>query len=94
MTCSRLRRKRIAARLSLAPVALALGRTPGWLSLVERGHIRISSSTAFRIREVIARQHSLDKAIRAAFRFGDLKLTRARNRGLRASRHNRSRRLR
>ena len=54
-TAEKLRRERIAARVSQTELALTLRRSQMWVSCFERGRVRITPELEARVRSVIGR---------------------------------------
>jgi len=80
MDHKKLRQERIDADLSLAVVAITLGRTKQWLWKVECGQIDLDAGVGRKIREAIARLRSLQVGARESFKLSGLTLPAARNR--------------
>jgi len=54
-TAEKLRRERIAARVSQTELALTLRRSQMWISCLERGRVHITPELEARVRSVISR---------------------------------------
>jgi transcriptional regulator with XRE-family HTH domain len=80
MTGKEIRRKRVAAGLSLSQVAKPLGRTRAWLSAVELGQIPLSEKTAARLLEAIRRMEFVIEGAVIPYAMADLRLPDAKNR--------------